>query len=208
MFSSDEGEQKKSIPTRAVPSKSVGGKPLQDTASQIDESSVRQSGGRLLDVPLYPLDKGERAPQQVAWASPLDLLDYLGLGADTLERIYIELKMPPGEEKEFARFVTTLYFAIDAVMAVLPGAGGGRLAVRASHEAGVAAWHALPASAKAQVIGEVAKQMGWPATRASQAINVFFSANTGAGSSTGSSTDGQQQQSGIGNIRDLHGVVA
>jgi hypothetical protein len=143
-----------------------------------------------------PLDSTQDK-KKLAWLSPLDALDYLGLGLDVLERAYIEIGMKPGQEKEFARFSNTLYFAIDAAMAILPGAGGGGLAIRASHEVGVAAWHALPASSKAKVIQELAKNMGWSATRASQAVNVFFSMKAGKGSGK----DGKDGNKGGSNKR-------
>jgi hypothetical protein len=179
MFSSDKSKQKKRRSFEANISHSSTEKPIHQADSRIRKG---RSHSNLLNVPLHPLNQETKDPQKLAWVSPLDMLDYLGLGIDVLERTYIEMKMPPGEEKEFARFVNTLYFAIDAAMAILPGAGGGGLAVRASHNAGVAAWHALPASSKAHVIGEVTKQMGWSATRGSQAVNVFFSVKNGKGS--------------------------
>jgi hypothetical protein len=179
MFSTDKGKQKKSRRVEENASSSSHGEPIHQEEYR---SGQRRSHPSLLNIPLHPLSQETKDPQNLAWASPLDMLDYLGLGIDVLERTYIEMKMPPGEEKEFARFVNTLYFAIDAAMAILPGAGGGGLAVRASHEAGVAAWHALPASSKVHVIGKVTKQMGWSATRGSQAINVFFSVKNGRGS--------------------------
>jgi hypothetical protein len=187
MFSSDEVKQKKSISSKSMPSGSSTEVSPQPELS----NNPRRLPFSLLNVPLYPSKQDTKGSQQLAWVSPFDLLDYLGLGADAIERIYIELHMPPGQEKEFARFVNTLYFAIDAIMAALPGAGGGGLAVRASHEAGAAAWNALPASAKAQVIEEVAKQMGWTAIRANQAVNVFFSVKNNNGSEKGRSNSTQ-----------------
>jgi hypothetical protein len=137
-------------------------------------------------------------------------LDYLGLGIDVIERAYIEIGMKPGQEKEFARFSNTLYFSIDAAMALLPLGGGGGLAVRASHEAGVAAWHALPASSKAQVIQEIAKSMGWSTTRASQAVNVFFSMKAGKEGGNNTQGGGKDPQSGrvgkpVGNVTPTKG---
>jgi hypothetical protein len=124
------------------------------------------------------------------------MLDYLGLGIDVIERAYIEMGMKPGQEKEFARFANTLYFVIDAAMAILPGAGGGGLAARASHEAGELAWHALPASSKAKVIQELAKKMGWPAAKASQAVNVFFSMKAGKEGGKDGKGGGKDSQGG------------
>jgi hypothetical protein len=104
--------------------------------------------------------------------------------------------MKPGQEKEFARFSNTLYFTIDAAMAIIPAGGGGGLAIRASHETGELAWRSLPASSKAQVIREVAKQMGWPTAKASQAINVFFSMKAGQGGGKGGQGGGKSSQGG------------
>jgi hypothetical protein len=111
----------------------------------------------------------------ISYASPLDLLDYLGLGITVLERLYIEIGMKPGQEKEFAKFVNTLYLAIDAAMAALPGAGGGGLAARASHELAVAGWNSLPSSLKQKVIERVAKDLGWTLVNTNKAVNAFFS---------------------------------
>ncbi|MGB7413981.1 MAG: hypothetical protein WA902_07210 [Thermosynechococcaceae cyanobacterium] len=133
---------------------------------------------RLNDISTFPDDQ---QPQEVAWLSPLDLLDYLGLGVDLLERAYIEIYMEPGQEKEFKLFINTLYIAIDVVLATLPGAGGGGLGARASHDFAVAAWQRVPVGAKAEVIQNVGKQMGWSAAKASQAITVFFSMKSGKG---------------------------
>ena len=90
----------------------------------------------------------------------MDLLDYLGLGVDAAERLYIELNYKEGQEKDFQRFVNTLYFVIDAVFASTPGAGGGGLATRGSHELAVAGWKATPNSVKLRIEEELAKRMG------------------------------------------------
>jgi Bacterial Ig-like domain/FG-GAP-like repeat len=111
----------------------------------------------------------------IAYTSPLDLLDYLGLGITVLERLYIEIGMKPGKEKEFAKFVNTLYLAIDVAMASLPGAGGAGLAARASHEFAVTGWGTLPTSVKQKIIEKVAKDLGWTLVNTSKAVNAFFS---------------------------------
>jgi hypothetical protein len=171
----DEANLKSKKPEK---SKEATGEKSKASPVLVASKSSTPSGGNGKET--KPLDPTQDK-KKLAWASPLDLLDYLGLGVDVLERAYIEIGMKPGQEKEFARFSNTLFFTIDAAMAVLPGAGGGGLAVRASHEVGVAAWHALPASSKAKVIQELAKTMGWSATRTSQAVNVFFSMTAGKG---------------------------
>jgi hypothetical protein len=73
--------------------------------------------------------------------------------------------MPEGQQKDAARFMNTLFTAIDVVMAALPGGGGGpafRAAMATSREAGTAAWKALPESVKIGLIKEIAKHMNWP----------------------------------------------
>jgi hypothetical protein len=121
--------------------------------------------------------RNQYAPQIQRWLAPTDWLDYIGLAIDLGERIYIELAYEEGQEKDFQRFVNTLFFAIDGVLAILPGAGGGGLVARASHGAAVAAWDVLPASAKLTVTEQVAKAMGWTLVKATQMINRYFSAS-------------------------------
>jgi hypothetical protein len=165
--------------------------PLQDGAkdsAQAGQTTDQKQGAK-------PLDPAQDK-KKLAWISPLDMLDYLGLAIDVVERAYIEMGMKPGQEKEFARFANTLYFVIDAAMAILPGAGGGGLALRATHEVGELAWHALPASSKAKVIQEIAKKMGWSAVKASQAVNVFFSMKAGQGGGKGGQGGGKSSQGG------------
>ncbi len=157
-------------------------------ASQTEQTTDQKQGAK-------PLDPAKEK-KKLAWISPLDMLDYLGLAIDVVERAYIEMGMKPGQEKEFARFANTLYFVIDAAMAILPGAGGGGLALRATHEVGELAWHALPASSKAKVIQELAKKMGWPAVKASQAVNVFFSMKAGKGDGKDGKGSGKDSQGG------------
>ena len=108
-------------------------------------------------------------------------LDYLDLGIDAAERLYIELNYKESQEKDFQRFVNTLYFAIDAVFASTLGAGGGGLATRGSHELAVAGWRATPNSVKLKIQQEVAKRMGWSVAKAAQMTNVFFSEINGGG---------------------------
>jgi type IV pilus assembly protein PilY1 len=124
----------------------------------------------------------------VSYLFPTDWLDYLGLGIDIAERFYIELNYQEGEEKDFQRFVNTLYFVIDAVLASTPGAGGGGLAARGSHELAVAGWRATPSSVKLRIQQELAKRMGWSVAKAAQMTNVFFSmSSTGGGGGSGNS---------------------
>ncbi len=114
------------------------------------------------------------APRIQRWALPTDWLDYIGLGVDVVERVYIELAYEEGEEKDFQRFINTLFFAIDLILAALPGVGGGGLALRGSRRLAIAGWGAIPDSAKLQIAEEVARQMGWTVVRATQMINAFF----------------------------------
>ena len=117
------------------------------------------------------------------WVAPTDWLDYIGLGIDLGERLYIELTYEDGEEKDFQRFVNTLFFAIDLILASLPGAGGGGLAIRASHSGAVLAWQAIPDSAKLSVAEQVAKSMGWSLAKAVQMTNRYFESSKGKGGS-------------------------
>ena len=110
------------------------------------------------------------------WVLPTDWLDMVGLSIDLAERIYIELAYEEGQEKDFQRFVNSIFFALDAIMMALPGAGGAGLAFRGSHQLAVAGWAALPSSAKLTVTKEVAKTMGWGINRTAQMINRYFSA--------------------------------
>jgi hypothetical protein len=116
---------------------------------------------------------------ELAYVSPLDWLDYAGLAWDAVERVHIETTMPEGREKDSARLLNNIYTAIDVVMAATPGGGGGgpafRVAMATSHEAGVAAWKALPDSAKAELIKQVAQGMNWSLIKTQQALNVLFS---------------------------------
>lgn len=122
--------------------------------------------------------RGEARVQR--WVLPTDWLDYIGLAIDVGERIYIELHYDEGQEKDFQRFVNTLYFAIDGVLAALPGAGGGGVALRASHSGAVLIWRAVPASAKLTVAEQVAKQMGWTLAKATQMMNMYFRSGGGS----------------------------
>ena len=152
------------------------------------QKSVGQQGNRdteAVAASLTPLvQQNVIAPRIQRWILPLDWLDYIGLAADVAERIYIELGYQEGQEKDFKRFVNTLFIAIDLVFAATPGAGGGGLALRASHSAGVAAWAATPDSIKLRIAEEVAKRMGWSVNRALQAANVYFSMSSGGGGSS------------------------
>lgn len=116
------------------------------------------------------------APSLQRWVLPTDWLDYIGLAIDVGERIYIELHYGEGQEKDFKRFVNNLIFVIDLIFAALPGAGGGGLAMRASHGAAVMAWHGMPATAKVRVTQEVATRLGWSVMKAAQMINLYMSA--------------------------------
>ena len=115
------------------------------------------------------------------WIAPTDWLDYIGLAVDVGERIYIELSYEEGQEKDYKRFINNLYFAIDLILAALPGAGGGGLAFRASHKLAVAGWGAIPTTAKIKVSKEVAKQMGWSLSKATQMINIYFNVSQNKG---------------------------
>lgn len=134
---------------------------------------------------------------QLAYLSPLDLLDYAGLAIDAVERVNIELTMPEGREKDAARFMNNLYTAIDVVMAALPGGGGGgpafRAAMATSREAAEAAWRALPDSVKAQLIKQVAQGMNWSIAKTQQAMNVFFTAGSNLSQGSPSQGDGSNR---------------
>jgi hypothetical protein len=124
--------------------------------------------------PLAPLQD-----TQVAWLAPTDWVDYAGLAIDVIERAHIEFTMPEGKEKENARLMNTLFTAIDVAFAAFPGAGGGGPALRAamavSHESGVAAWKAVPADVKAEIIRQVVQGMNWSVNKTSQVLDVMFS---------------------------------
>jgi hypothetical protein len=115
------------------------------------------------------------SPRIQCWVLPPDWLDYIGLTIDVAERIYIELAYKEGEEKDFKRFVNNLFIAIDLIFATAPGAGGGGLALRASHSGAVVVWAATHDSLKLKIAAEVAKRMGWPVTKALQMANIYFS---------------------------------
>jgi hypothetical protein len=138
---------------------------------------------------------------QLAYFSPLDWLDYAGLAWDAVERVHIETTMPEGREKDSARLMNNLYTAIDAVMAAIPGGGGGGPALRAamatSHEAGVAAWKALPDLVKVAIAKQVAQGMNWSLVKTQQAVNVLFSVR--------SNTPSPQQDDG--SSRDSAGKI-
>jgi A nuclease family of the HNH/ENDO VII superfamily with conserved AHH len=142
---------------------------------------------------------------QLAYFSPLDWLDYAGLAWDAVERVHIETTMPEGREKESARLLNNIYTAIDAVMAAIPGGGGGgpafRAAMATSHEAGVAAWKALPDSAKQRLIEQVARGMNWSLIKTQQAINVLFSVR----SNTPTPQQGDGDGSNRGNAAEILG---
>jgi len=119
------------------------------------------------------------------WIAPTDWLDYIGLGVDAIERIYIEMAYKEGEEKDYQRFLNNLFFIIDGVLAALPGAGGGGLAFRGSRQLAIAGWGAVPDSIKIEITAKLAKEMGWTIEKALQMINRFFSVaqNSGGGGS-------------------------
>lgn len=114
------------------------------------------------------------------YVSPLDIVDYISLSYDVLERIYL-LNFYKGSDKEFQLALNLLFFAIDAAMAVLPGVGGGGAAMRASEGTMVLIWKALPASAKGSVVVQVAKGLGWSVAKASRFINNLMQAVGGGG---------------------------
>lgn len=130
----------------------------------------------------HTIQQASRGNTQIQrWVLPTDWLDYIGLAIDIGERVYIELAYDEGEEKDFQRFVNTLFFAIDLIFAALPGAGGGGLAVRMSHGVAVAAWRVVPASAKEQIAVRVANKMGWNLAKATYMINMYFRSSEGSG---------------------------
>jgi hypothetical protein len=119
---------------------------------------------------------GAAAPKLMRWVAPPDWLDYIGLTVDAIERAYIELAYEPGQEKDFQRFVNTVFLTIDLILAAAPGAGGGGLAFRASRELAAVGWNTVPASAKVRIVNQVAKQMGWTTAKTAQMIQRLFSA--------------------------------
>jgi hypothetical protein len=127
-------------------------------------------------VSLIPLvQQNVISPSIQCWFLPTDWLDYIGLTIDVAERIYIELGYKEGQEKDFKRFVNNLFIAIDLIFAAAPGAGGGGLALRASHSGAAVVWAATPDSLKLKIAEKVAKRMGWSVTRALQMANIYFS---------------------------------
>lgn len=153
-----------------------------------------ESGRRLLAHELtHTLQQSSHIQR---WAAPTDWLDYVGLAIDLGERIYIELAYEEGQEKDFQRFVNTLFFAIDLALAALPGAGGGGIGMRVSHGAAVAAWELVPASAKLTVSEEVAKKMGWTAAKATQMINSYFRESTSSEKQSGEKRTNRRGPSG------------
>jgi hypothetical protein len=130
------------------------------------------------------------------YVAPTDWLDYIGLGVDLAERIYIELAYKAGEEKDFQRFVNTLYFIIDAILAATPGAGGGGLAFRASRKFAVAGWGALSVPIRSKITKQLAKELGWSFGKTAQMVNRYFSVGKNQGNSTGKNKSGKTKSSG------------
>lgn len=108
------------------------------------------------------------------WAFPTDWLDYLGLGIDVVERIYIELAYEEGDEKEYQRALNTFFMVLDLIFAALPVAGGGGLAARGSREGLAFAWAGVPASVKLEATELMAREMGWSVAKAGQFINAMM----------------------------------
>lgn len=133
-------------------------------------------------------------PQIQRWVLPTDWLDYIGLGIDLAERLYIELAYDEGEEKDFKRFVNNLFFALDLVLAALPAIGGGGLVVRGSHSAAVFAWQAIPDTAKIQVATKVAQLTNLTLSEAIKKINIYMSASNKGGGGTPRSNVAQNKQ--------------
>jgi hypothetical protein len=140
----------------------------------IHSNVITGSGENVAFVDNVKIREHHNVPHIQRWALPTDWLDYIGLGIDAAERIYIELAYEEGEEKNFQRAVNTMFFIIDGVFAVLPAAGGGGLAFRATCSGAATVWGAIPASAQAEVIEQLARRMGWSVTRAAQFINRFL----------------------------------
>ena len=163
------------------PQQTPAGETVQQTGAVQRQKPVGQEENQDIEAvadSLMPIaQQNVIEPRIQRWISPLDWLDYFGLGVDLAERISIELGYPEGKEKDFHRFVNNLYTAIDVILAITPGAGGGGLAVRTSHELGVAAWAATPDSIKLRIVEKLAQAMGWGVERALEAANVFFSSS-------------------------------
>jgi hypothetical protein len=119
------------------------------------------------------------------YAAPTDWLDYVGLGIDVVERVYIEVAYEEGEEKDYQRAVNSLFFAIDIILAAMPGAGGGGVVMRSSHTLAVAGWGAIPDTAKIEIIQKLAELMKWDTRRAAQFVHRYFSVASKSGGSGG-----------------------
>lgn len=151
------------------------------TAQMLIKDEARKNPNSISELTQIKNRQDQNVPSLQCWVAPTDWLDYIGLAIDVAERAYIELAYEEGEEKDFQRFVNTLFFCIDLALAALPGAGGGGLAVRASHGAAIAAWGIVPQAVKLTVAEEVAKRMGWHVTKAVQMINRYFAMSTASG---------------------------
>ncbi len=126
-------------------------------------------------------EKGKRGPESEIihrYTSPLDILDYIGLTYDVGENIYLTY-FYEGDDREFQLALNALFTTLDIVLAALPGIGGGGVAARLSHGTLAYAWGALPASAQAKVVTEVAKEMSWSIAKAGQFINAMMRAGRG-----------------------------
>lgn len=124
------------------------------------------------------------------YLSPLDVLDYLGLGIDLVERAYLTTFYKK-DDKEIQLALNLIYTTLDLIFAVTPGIGGGGVAVRASHGAFALTWHALPGSAKERLIVEVAKGTAWSIGKTTQFINMMVREGEGGGKGEDESS-GQQ----------------
>ncbi|HBL58646.1 MAG TPA: hypothetical protein DDZ80_09055 [Cyanobacteria bacterium UBA8803] len=179
-----------SVQMRSQLQRSIQGEETEAFAQQALQMSEQNTTDRER-ISLKPLvQQNVTTPQIQRWGLPTDWLDYIGLGIDVVERAYIELAYEEGDEKDLRRFENTLFFAIDLVLAALPAAGGGGLAMRGSRQLAIAGWGAIPDSAKLQIAEQVAKQMGWSVTKALQMINVYMSASNNRG---GGGTPGNNQ---------------
>jgi hypothetical protein len=167
--------------THVVQQGSAGQLQRSQNVEQLEHQNTEEASVSLKPV----MPQNETTPNIQRWVAPTDWLDYIGLGVDLIERAYIELAYEEGEEKDFRRFENTLFFAIDLILAALPGAGGGGLAVRGSRQLAVAGWGVIPDSAKVQVAEQVAKQMGWSVAKATQMINLYMKSGEGGGKGGG-----------------------
>ena len=104
------------------------------------------------------------------YISPLDILDYLGIGIDVAERIYLAY-FYEGSDRELQLALNLIFMAMDVVFAALPGVGGGGLALRAGHGAMALVWDVMPPPARRRVVIEVAGGMAWSTRRTAQFIN-------------------------------------